>query len=175
MKCFALVVFFGATQIFGARYALVKSVFSSAGGKSSSTNYSMKDAAGQSVIGQSRATNRIEQAGFYTCLTHPTVGVADNLLVPKVFSMAHPWPNPITNSNVTIRYGIPKTSNVSIKVYNLAGSVVQILVSGEQIPGMYKLVWNGTNKRGEKVAQGIYFVRMSAPEFRATKKLILMK
>ncbi|MFA5032467.1 MAG: FlgD immunoglobulin-like domain containing protein [bacterium] len=175
MKCFALAVLFGATQVFGAQYVLVKSAFSVTGGKSSSANYSMKDAAGQSVIGQSRAANRIEQAGFYTCLTRPKVGVSDNPLIPKVFSMAHPWPNPITNSSVTIRYGIPKTSNVSIKVYNLAGSVVQTLVSGEQIPGMYNMLWDGTNKQGEKVAQGIYFVRMSASEFRATKKMILMK
>lgn len=175
-KYIAITAIFLASYAFSANYVMTKSTFSTAGNSNAlSTHYILRDAAGQSVTGQSTSLNRIEQAGFYTFGKKVIVGTQETPIIPKVFSLERIWPNPVADKNVTVKYGVPRTSNVSIKVYNVAGSVVKTLVSGEQKPGMYNIVWNGNTESGQRISQGVYFVRMIAPEFKATKKLVLVK
>ena len=166
-----------ASLVFGApQYVMTKSVLCGGGNSSSSASYILKDAVGQPVTGQSVSATHIEQAGFYTYEGRHLVGIqGGDPSSPKVFSFSRPFPNPITKGNVNIAYGIPKTSQVNIKVYSITGGVVKTLVSKEQLPGYYSLKWNGTSDQGARVSNGIYFVRMVSSEFKSTKKLILVK
>jgi hypothetical protein len=157
-------------------YVLTKSTFSTAGGAASSANYVMKSAAGQSVTGISENAGYIEQAGFYTYSKLRLIGIENKDLhaIPKVFSLSQPWPNPVARS-LSLKYGVPRLARVRIKVYDTSGRVVRSLVNGDKKPGFYTLKWHGETEQGRQLAQGVYFVRMLAPDFQATKKLILLK
>ncbi|MDD5530652.1 MAG: FlgD immunoglobulin-like domain containing protein [bacterium] len=176
MKYILLSLLF-ASSGFG-EYVMTKSIIAGGGGTSASTNYILKDAIGQSVIGQSvslDSSDHIEQAGFYTLVGEHMISVQNDSSKPKVFSLSRPFPNPNTRGDVNISYSVPKTSQVNIKVYNITGGLVKTLVAGEQLPGYYSLKWRGNSERGAKVSNGIYFIRMVSSEFKSTKKLILVK
>ena len=174
---YVIIALFFASSGFCADYVMTKSTFSNAGGSSISANYILKGAAGQSVSGQSEDTDYIEQAGFYTHSKLREVGTQEpnTPAVPNVFSLSHPYPNPVASAKITVRYGVPRLAKVSIKVYDVTGRTVRTLIAGEQKAGFYNLQWDGKSDYGSKLSQGIYFVRMISQDFRATKKLVLLK
>ncbi len=95
--------------------------------------------------------------------------------IPKVFSCAQNYPNPLA-FNTTIKYGLPKDSNVKLTIFNLAGQVVRTLVDGQQPAGFKKVRWDGKNSAGMQVPQGIYFYTLEAgDEFKQTYKMIVIK
>jgi len=65
--------------------------------------------------------------------------------------------------------------SVSMDIYNVRGHKVRSLVSGYFDSGEHSVVWDGTDDSGRSVASGIYFYRMKAGDYTATKKMILMK
>ncbi|MBU4445841.1 T9SS type A sorting domain-containing protein [bacterium] len=79
------------------------------------------------------------------------------------------YPNPF-NSATTIRYSISKSCNVKIQIYNVSGQLVETLVNDYKVAGDYGVVWNS-----KEISSGIYFYRLDIGNYRATKKLILMK
>jgi len=81
-------------------------------------------------------------------------------------------PNPFSRE-LAIRYSIPKTSEVDIKVYNSNGQIVQTLVSELKEYGRYTISWNGTDTKGKRQPNGIYFVRMAVDDRRMSEKVIL--
>ncbi|MFA5032464.1 MAG: FG-GAP-like repeat-containing protein [bacterium] len=88
---------------------------------------------------------------------------------PLVFKLYQNYPNPFRNKT-TIQYSLPKTSKVSLKLYDLTGRCVKTLVEGERLPGYYKETLESKN-----YPTGIYFAKFNAGEYKETKKLILMK
>ncbi len=82
-------------------------------------------------------------------------------------------PNPFRQIT-SIKYQIPSKSKVSLKIYDVAGRLVQTLVNEEFAKGDYTTKWEGKNAFGNKVARGIYFYRLKTGKFTASKKLILM-
>jgi len=76
----------------------------------------------------------------------------------------------------SIRYDVPSGGgNVTLKVYDVSGRIVQTLVDAVQSAGRKTVRWTGTNERGERVGTGIYFYRMEAPGFVQTKKMVLLR
>jgi hypothetical protein len=95
--------------------------------------------------------------------------------IPTVFSCSQNSPNPF-NINTTIRYGLPKTSNVSLCIYNLAGQKVQTLVDAQQSAGYKSVTWDGRIANGKDVPQGIYFYKFQAgDDFSKTYKMIVVR
>jgi subtilisin family serine protease len=95
--------------------------------------------------------------------------------VPSRYALDYNYPNPF-NPRTTIRYAVPPPGgHISIVIYNVGGQVVTTLVDEEKSPQFYSIAWDGTNARGEPVATGVYFVRMRAPGFEMTKKVLLLK
>ncbi len=92
-----------------------------------------------------------------------------NSFAPKTFSLLQNFPNPF-NPSTTISFTIPSRSFVSLKVFDIVGREVAIILSEEMPEGSYAKQWNA-----EKMSSGIYFCRMQAGSFTATKKLILLK
>ncbi len=94
--------------------------------------------------------------------------------LPKRFVLYQPYPNP-SRQKFHIRYGVPKTARVAIRVYDICGRTCRTLVNQEQKPGFYSLVWNRKDDKGREAAAGIYFCRLETPGFREQKKLVLVK
>jgi hypothetical protein len=89
--------------------------------------------------------------------------------VPGGFKLEQNYPNPF-NPATTIRYSLPHKSQVLLTVYNTLGQQVATLVQGQQEAGSYEVQFDGY-----ALASGVYFYRIQAGTFVATKKLILMK
>jgi hypothetical protein len=83
-------------------------------------------------------------------------------------------PNPM-NTETVIRYGLPADADVSLKVYDLTGSLVKTLVNGSVDAGYYSALWNGTNEAGQTVANGVYFYRLTAGDFSQSRKMVVLR
>jgi parallel beta-helix repeat protein len=94
---------------------------------------------------------------------------------PERFALLQNYPNPF-NPETYISFALPVASPVSLKIYNVAGQLVKSLADGEQMSaGLHMVRWDGTNQTGDKVSSGIYFYKMNAGDFQATKKMVVTK
>ncbi|HET9325269.1 MAG TPA: FlgD immunoglobulin-like domain containing protein [Candidatus Eisenbacteria bacterium] len=93
-------------------------------------------------------------------------------LTPKSTLLLAPYPNP-TSRSTSIRFTLAKDAAVELEVFDLAGSRVRRLASGHLEAGEHSRIWEGTNEAGQRVGQGIYFVRMRAAGVSMTRKLLL--
>jgi hypothetical protein len=91
--------------------------------------------------------------------------------VPQAFALGQNYPNPFWsaatsrsagNPSTVISFQLPVVSTVKLSIYNLKGQLVRTLFDGEQSAGRYTASWDGTNTFGDRVASGIYLVRMQA-------------
>lgn len=97
--------------------------------------------------------------------------------LPKVFSLSQNSPNPF-NPSTTISYEIPESSGaakVVMAVYNIRGQKVITLVDELKEAGQYSVNWNGLDENGRRVSSGVYFYRMSAGDFTAVRKMVIVK
>ncbi len=94
--------------------------------------------------------------------------------LPKTYSLSQNVPNPF-NPTTAITYTLPEESKVELVIYNTLGQKVRTLVNGKQKAGVHKVVWNGKNDDGEKVASGVYFYKIKAGKFEDTKQMIMVK
>ena len=99
----------------------------------------------------------------------------DDELPAATWALSQNFPNPF-NPNTTIHYNVKAGGGqVSLRVFDVSGRVVRTLVNGSQTAGAKSVTWNGTNDAGQRVASGIYFYRMIAPDFTQTKKMVLLR
>jgi len=75
----------------------------------------------------------------------------------------------------TIRYSLPYATHVSLKVYDVVGRLVNKLVDEEVAPGVHTLQWTGKDDVNRRCASGVYFVRFTAGDYQASKKMVLIK
>ena len=85
------------------------------------------------------------------------------------FLLSQNYPNPF-NPSTTIKYSIPNTGDVSIKVFDVLGKEVVTLVNEEKPTGEYEVKFNAAN-----LTCGIYFYQLKADNFVETKKMILLR
>jgi flagellar hook assembly protein FlgD len=83
-------------------------------------------------------------------------------------------PNPFRQTT-TIKYEVTEPRDVSLKVYNIAGQLVKMLVAGRQEPGYYSVNWGGKDNQGKQVANGVYLYRLSAGAFSDTRKMVMLR
>ena len=96
-------------------------------------------------------------------------GIQQEQGVPITFELSQNYPNPF-NPVTTIKFSIPKASNVKIIVYDAIGREVETLVNSYYTQGNYNVEWNANS-----FASGIYFYRLTAGNFNMVKKMILLK
>ncbi len=101
--------------------------------------------------------------------------------VPESFALAQNFPNPF-NPTTEIHFELPgqvlengKTPRTVLKIYNILGSEVRTLVDEEQPPGFYRVSWDATDDRGQRLPTGVYIYRLRAGKFVATKKMVFVQ
>lgn len=111
---------------------------------------------------------RLKQVDFNGIYGYSDVVEVD-ARIPNKFGLSQNYPNPF-NPTTTIGYEIAKETNVSLKVYDAIGNEVATLVNETKAPGTYEAIFDASN-----LSNGVYFYKIQAGNFTATKKLILMK
>ena len=99
--------------------------------------------------------------------------------VPETTALLANYPNPF-NPETWIPYQLAKAADVTVRIYAADGSVVRTLALGHQDAGEYKnrtqaAYWDGRNMFGETVASGVYFYTLTAGDFTATRKMLILK
>jgi Zn-dependent metalloprotease len=89
--------------------------------------------------------------------------------IPHVIALHQNYPNPF-NPSTSIRFGLPKESHVTIKVYNLRGAEVATLLNARRNAGLHSVIFQPQN-----LPSGIYFYVMNAGEARLVRRMLLMK
>ena len=96
-------------------------------------------------------------------------GISENENIPVEYNLEQNYPNPF-NPTTQINYSIPKSSFVKLVVYDMLSREIETLVSGGMKAGNYKADWNAA-----KYPSGVYFYRLTADNFTAVRKMILVK
>ena len=95
-------------------------------------------------------------------------------LVPDKFALQQNFPNPF-NSSTSIRYQLPRTSDVRLLIYDMMGRQIKTLYQGQQNAGYYTVKWNGRSDDNRLLPSGVYFYRLVSSDFQATEKMIYLK
>jgi hypothetical protein len=88
--------------------------------------------------------------------------------------LAQNYPNPF-NPQTALAFSLAKGADVDFRVYDVRGAVVKTLVNGHRNAGVHRVVWDGHNQQGNRVASGVYFYKLVAGSFVDTKKMVLLK
>jgi len=109
-----------------------------------------------------------------------TSAVAQEFSNPGSHALLQNYPNPF-NPATTIRFQVPAASQITLTILNALGQKVRTLLDRRLEAGQHQVVWDSRDDIGEKVASGVYFVRMRAAkgsassEFAQTRKLALVQ
>ncbi|MBD3168446.1 MAG: T9SS type A sorting domain-containing protein [candidate division Zixibacteria bacterium] len=93
----------------------------------------------------------------------------DSYELPRTSGLLGNYPNPF-NASTTIRYTLTDDRDVSLKVYNLMGELVEILVGEHKTAGNHSVRWDGT-----QMASGIYYYKLTVGDESYTKRMTLLK
>ena len=96
-------------------------------------------------------------------------------VVPGNTYLSQNFPNPF-NPRTTIAFELPQPTMVNLRVFDVAGRLVEVLLENE--PGMSgpnEVVWEGKDQTGVPVAAGVYFYRLEAGRHSQTKRMVMVK
>ena len=98
--------------------------------------------------------------------------------LPRVFSLMQNYPNPF-NPTTTITFDVPgeagEKKQVRLTIYDIRGRRVKTLIDSELEPGRHRVVWDGRNDRGQRVASGIYLYTLKSGDKTHTRKMVLLQ
>ena len=89
--------------------------------------------------------------------------------LPSAYTLEQNYPNPF-NPTTTIRFAVPRHSQVSLILYNILGQTIATLVDKQLPAGEYQVTLNG-----DRLSSGVYFYRIVAGDFVQARKLVLLK
>lgn len=100
-------------------------------------------------------------------------------ITPQQTALLANYPNPF-NPETWIPYQLAAAADVTLTIYAIDGELVRTLALGQQPGGMYQsksraAYWDGKNELGELVASGLYFYTLTADDFTATRKMLILK
>jgi len=98
-----------------------------------------------------------------------------DVVVPGDYTLEQNYPNPF-NPTTNIRFSLPISKKITIKIYDMLGAEVKTLIDNEEFTkGSYEATWDGTNNFGSKVASGNYIATMKFGNFNKSIKMQLLK
>ena len=120
----------------------------------------------------------VDDAGNEGPWTNPLETVVTGIDAPGLptrFALHQSFPNPF-NPTATIRFDLPRSTPVSLVVYDVSGMLVRRLLMGKLLSaGRHTETWDGRNGTGQSVAAGLYFYRLKAGDFQETKRMVMIK
>ncbi len=126
----------------------------------------------------SRPSDRVVVAGTHANGVYSadiTTGVEDDGVVPSEFVLHQNYPNPF-NPSTTIRFTVPEQiAKAHLSIYNIAGQEVWSKVLSDVATGNHEVVWNGQSTNGTKSASGMYIYKLTAGNFSAAKRMLMIK
>lgn len=96
-------------------------------------------------------------------------GVQNNNVTAENFGLAQNYPNPF-NPTTKIKYSVPASSLVTLRVYDMLGNEVETIVNNMQSRGVYEVQWDAS-----KYSSGVYIYKISAGNFNESKMMLLVK
>ncbi len=122
------------------------------------------------------ATNEGGEGEFSNNWTFSTwsTGIENGEALPKTFALLPVYPNPF-NPTAYITYHLPKTSDLSLIIYNSVGQSIRTLVSGQQQAGRYTIQWDGHDNYGHSVTSGMYLCRFTCGDHVFIQKMLLLR
>lgn len=95
--------------------------------------------------------------------------------LPAAFALRNAWPNPF-GSEIHIDYSTPANGgDHTVAIYDAAGRLVSELFSGRRDGGDHRVEWDGRDMRGQRVASGVYFVRVHTRDAAVGRKIVLVR
>ncbi len=108
----------------------------------------------------------VETGNFALGTAQVTVRI-DN--TPLRFNLEQNYPNPF-NPTTTIRFELPRATQVNLSVFDILGREVSVLVNDRTDAGVYEVKFDGSN-----LASGVYFYRLQARDFVQSKRFLILK
>jgi hypothetical protein len=105
---------------------------------------------------------------------HGPVFASAGAEVPGAYALKPNYPNPF-NPSTAIGYAIPEDGQVTLNIYNVLGQEIRTLVDDHQSAGTYTVMWDGKDATGQHLNSGVYFYSITAGDFTATRKMVLMR
>ena len=123
-----------------------------------------------------------KQLALTDAVSRRGIAVLERLLIaltPKETALLANYPNPF-NPETWIPYQLAASAEVTVRIYDTHGQLVRRLAVGHQAAGMYQsrsraVYWDGRNQWGESVASGLYFYTLTAGDFTATRRMMVLK
>ena len=107
-------------------------------------------------------------------LSNSSLSTINKDILPETFALHQNYPNPF-NPITSIRYDLPQDGLVNITIYDMMGRIVKTLVNSSQTAGYKSIVWDTVDDRGHLASAGLYIYSITAGNYRANKKMILLK
>ena len=97
------------------------------------------------------------------------VDVEEEIPFPEEIELSQNYPNPF-NPSTTIKFSLPSSGYISLKIYNTLGEEVAVLLDKELATGIYEVEWNASG-----LPSGVYLYHLRTEGYIETKKMILIK
>ena len=94
--------------------------------------------------------------------------------IPIDYALKQNYPNPF-NPETQIRFDLPKSTYVSLSIFNLLGQKIRTLIAEQKAAGYYNICWDGQMDNGEEATSGMYVFRLQTEEFVKSKKMLLLR
>jgi len=101
-------------------------------------------------------------------------GINGEMAIPTEFVLNQNFPNPF-NPTTVIRFGLPGVQQVTIKIYDIRGSLVRTLAQGRFSAGYHNLTWDGRDETGQIVSAGTYIYQIVSASEKISKKMVFLK
>jgi hypothetical protein len=112
---------------------------------------------------------RLKQIDYNGNFQYYELNSVAEIKLPGQYDLKQNYPNPF-NPVTSIRFEIPKATNVKIKIFDITGREISEPVNEKMVAGTYEIKWNGANQ-----ASGVYFYKIEAGDYSKTMKMVLIK
>lgn len=116
--------------------------------------------------------NRLTFSGIGTSIDAKELDKMNQIL--NSFALHQNYPNPF-NPTTTISFHLPRAGDVSVKIYNMEGKLINEVVNARYEAGDHSFIWDGKNDAGIQVSSGVYLYQIQYDNSILVKKMILIK